>query len=91
MTTLLSALRKWGSKKPPKRRTVLPTSHVFTAMPPVEKPRSLELLLTNKIVPTAADWKRANEIFDHPYKCNCSTCSLVAYLGREIRDQEGLK
>lgn len=46
------------------------------------------LLLTCPVdeeVPAAADWNRANALFDHPRSCRCSTCRLSAELGYWIR------
>jgi hypothetical protein len=38
---------------------------------------------------TAADWRRANALFDHRRPCRCSTCALAAGLSAIIRKQEG--
>jgi hypothetical protein len=51
----------------------------------------LELTVAMAIRPHAADWRRANRMFEHPAGCRCSTCHLVADLGRAVRDQEGLR
>jgi hypothetical protein len=45
------------------------------------------LLLTDEIIPEAADWHRVNRLLDHRRGCHCSTCSLAATLGHEIRRQ----
>lgn len=48
------------------------------------------LLLTDAVIPTADDWRRANRLLDHAPRCRCSTCRLAADLGRLVREQENL-
>ncbi len=59
-------------------------------MKTIQKPPVLLLYEQVDRSPTVHDWRRANDLFEHPHGCDCSTCSLVAKLGRAIRDQEGL-
>lgn len=44
----------------------------------------------NPKILTRADWKRANQLFEHPSGCQCSTCHLAATLGHWIRKQENV-
>jgi hypothetical protein len=43
------------------------------------------------VKPQQRDWKTANKLFDHPSGCNCSTCTLTASLGVQVRQQWGQK
>jgi len=45
-------------------------------------------LLTEAVRPTAADYRRANRLFEHTLGCRCSTCRLTADLGSVVRRQE---
>ena len=45
-------------------------------------------LLTDVVAPTAAEWKRANDLLDHPYRCRCTTCRLAAELAFLIRRRD---
>lgn len=55
-------------------------------VPPPE-PEPFDLTKAMRINPTAAEWKRANLLFEHPHKCRCSTCRLAAELACMIRLQ----
>jgi hypothetical protein len=56
---------------------------------PKPEPAPLQLTKAMMLKPTAAQWKRANDMFEHPHGCRCSTCRLVAELAVmiKIRDQ----
>lgn len=46
------------------------------------------LLLTDVVAPSAAQWKRANALFDHTHRCRCTTCRLAAELAFLIRRRD---
>jgi len=81
-------LVNWGPPPRVKPRTVgvMQQPSRITERPPDPAP----LLLTKAMMlkPTAAQWKRANEIFEHPRGCRCSTCRLVAEMAVMIKNHD---
>lgn len=53
-----------------------------------QAPSVLELTKAMILKPTAAKWKRANDLFEHPHGCRCSTCRLVAEMAVMIKNHD---
>jgi hypothetical protein len=45
----------------------------------------LELTSEMIVEPSAAEWKRANTLNEHPKKCRCFSCTFIADLAMRIR------
>lgn len=86
---MIKWLRWLATGSTPVQKTLnLPPTVSRPPPPASQEPPVLELTKRMELRPSAAQWLRANRMFEHPRGCRCSTCRSTAELAVMIQDYD---